>query len=255
LSADVLLRQIVLKHHESFPFIAVWVLHPRLILGRVATIGFHLVAGNQANFCPLLPINVKSVEQSLDFYKKLFGIEPSKVRKGYAKFDVQNPLLNFTLNEVPFGEPGALSHMGIQVSSTEDVLKIRPMGKKALNPEELFRALADETRLRILHLIGDQEVCVCYFVEALDVGQPKISRHLAYLRKVGLVETRRDGKWIHYRLAQLKDVKAERMLKAAIAWTHELSQAKKDLARFEVACCQPQNFVTLQGAPVPTPVG
>lgn len=129
------------------------------------------------------------------------------------------------------------------------------MGKKTLNPEELFRALADETRLRILHLISDQEVCVCYFVEALDVGQPKISRHLAYLRKAGLVETRRDGKWIHYRLAQLKDVKAERMLKAAIAWTHELSQAKKDLARFEVACCQPQNFVTLQGAPAPTPVG
>ena len=72
-----------------------------------------------------LGINVKSVEQSLDFYKRLFGIEPSKVRKGYAKFDVQNPPLNFTIYEVPFGEAGALSHMGIQVSSTDDVLKIR----------------------------------------------------------------------------------------------------------------------------------
>lgn len=125
------------------------------------------------------------------------------------------------------------------------------MAKKPLNPEELFRALADETRLRILHLIGDQEVCVCYFVETLDVTQPKISRHLAYLRRTGLVETRRDGKWIHYRLATLKDSKAERIVKDAIAWTHELAQGKKDLARFEVACCQPQKFISLQGAPAP----
>jgi len=72
-----------------------------------------------------LAINVKNVEQSLEFYKKMFGVEPSKVRKRYAKFDVSNPPLNFTLNEVPFGERGALSHMGIQVGSTEDVLAVR----------------------------------------------------------------------------------------------------------------------------------
>jgi catechol 2,3-dioxygenase-like lactoylglutathione lyase family enzyme len=72
-----------------------------------------------------LAINVKNVETSIEFYKKLFGIEPSKVRQGYAKFDVQNPPLNFTLNQVPFGSAGSLSHMGIQVSSTEDVFKVR----------------------------------------------------------------------------------------------------------------------------------
>lgn len=72
-----------------------------------------------------LAINVKDVAPSIEFYKKLFGIEPSKVRKGYAKFDVINPPLNFTLNQVSFGERGALSHMGIQVSSTEDVLATR----------------------------------------------------------------------------------------------------------------------------------
>lgn len=72
-----------------------------------------------------LAINVKDVEQSIEFYKKLFGIEPSKVRTGYAKFNVENPPLNFTLNQVPFGERGALSHLGIQVSSTEDVLATR----------------------------------------------------------------------------------------------------------------------------------
>ena len=72
-----------------------------------------------------LALNVKNVERSLEFYKKLLEIEPSKVRDRYAKFDVQNPPLNLTLNEVPFGERGALSHLGIQVSSTEDVLAMR----------------------------------------------------------------------------------------------------------------------------------
>lgn len=72
-----------------------------------------------------LAINVKDVEQSIKFYEKLFGIEPSKVRTGYAKFNVENPPLNFTLNQVSFGERGALSHMGLQVSSTEDVLAVR----------------------------------------------------------------------------------------------------------------------------------
>jgi predicted enzyme related to lactoylglutathione lyase len=72
-----------------------------------------------------LAIHVRSVENSIPFYRKLFGIEPSKVRKGYAKFDVQNPPLNFTLNEAQFSGAGALSHMGIQLSSTADVLAIR----------------------------------------------------------------------------------------------------------------------------------
>lgn len=72
-----------------------------------------------------LAINVNSVEESLKFYRKLFAIEPSKVRPGYAKFDVQNPPLNFTLNEVPVPNRGALSHLGIQVASTDDVLAVR----------------------------------------------------------------------------------------------------------------------------------
>src|SRR5688500_18709964 len=72
-----------------------------------------------------LAINVRDVEQSIEFYKKMFGIEPSKVRTGYAKFDAANPALNFTLNQVSFGERGALSHLGLQVASTEDVLEMR----------------------------------------------------------------------------------------------------------------------------------
>lgn len=70
-------------------------------------------------------INVKDVDESIEFYKKMLGIDPAKVRTGYAKFDVQNPPLNLTLNQVPFTGRGALSHLGIQVASTDDVLAQR----------------------------------------------------------------------------------------------------------------------------------
>jgi catechol 2,3-dioxygenase-like lactoylglutathione lyase family enzyme len=73
-----------------------------------------------------LSLNVRNVDQSIQFYRQMLGIEPSKVRTGYAKFDVQNPPLNLALNETPVtGRGGALSHLGIQVRSTEDVLTTR----------------------------------------------------------------------------------------------------------------------------------
>ncbi len=84
-----------------------------------------------------LAINVRDVSESIAFYKKMFGIEPSKVRTGYAKFDVQEPPLNFTLNQVPFGERGALSHLGIQVASTDDVVTMREGWKeRGLSPRD-----------------------------------------------------------------------------------------------------------------------
>ena len=84
-----------------------------------------------------LAINVKDVEMSIDFYKRMLGIEPSKVRTGYAKFDVQNPPLNLTLNEVPFQGKGALSHLGIQVAGTEDVIALRDQWtERGLVPRE-----------------------------------------------------------------------------------------------------------------------
>src|SRR6266571_9286058 len=82
-------------------------------------------------------INVRNVEASLEFYRKLFGIEPCKVRKGYAKFDVSNPALNFTLNQVPFTGAGALSHLGIQV---------RLDGRCACHPPHLDGRRADHPR-------------------------------------------------------------------------------------------------------------
>jgi catechol 2,3-dioxygenase-like lactoylglutathione lyase family enzyme len=74
---------------------------------------------------PHVAINVRNVGASIEFYKKMLGLEPVKVRTGYAKFDVQNPPLNLTLNEVPFQDRGALSHLGLQVASSEDVFRMR----------------------------------------------------------------------------------------------------------------------------------
>jgi catechol 2,3-dioxygenase-like lactoylglutathione lyase family enzyme len=77
-----------------------------------------------------LALNVRDVERSTEFYRKLLGLEPSKIRKGYAKFDVQNPPLNLTLNEAGVRERGALSHLGIQVAATSDVLALREQWRK-----------------------------------------------------------------------------------------------------------------------------
>jgi catechol 2,3-dioxygenase-like lactoylglutathione lyase family enzyme len=74
---------------------------------------------------PHVSINVSNVTESVEFYRKMFGIEPAKVRTGYAKFDVQNPPLNLALNEAQVNERGALSHLGIQVASTDDVLAVK----------------------------------------------------------------------------------------------------------------------------------
>jgi ArsR family transcriptional regulator len=79
------------------------------------------------------------------------------------------------------------------------------MAQPVVQMETLFRALGDATRLRILGLLLTGEVCVCHIHESLRIPQPKASRHLAYLRRAGLVETRREGLWVHYRLAEVGD--------------------------------------------------
>jgi len=116
---------------------------------------------------------------------------------------------------------------------------------------QLFAALADPTRLRLLNLMNGREVCVCYFVEILKQGQPKISRHLAYLRRAGIVEARREGKWMHYRIEPPADPRAASILDATLKSFEADRNMQADLARLGEACCKPQRFVTLQGAPIP----
>lgn len=122
---------------------------------------------------------------------------------------------------------------------------------RPLSIEHLFRALADRTRLRLLSLMSRREICVCYFVEVLKMHQPKISRHLAYLRRAGLVTARREGKWMHYRLAVPADPNIARILKDVLAMLSTDPVMVRDGERLGSASCAPQRFVALQGAPVP----
>jgi ArsR family transcriptional regulator len=103
----------------------------------------------------------------------------------------------------------------------------------------------------LLNLIAGREVCVCYLVEILRLGQPKISRHLAYLRKAGVVAARRDGKWMHYRLELPLDAAHASILDAAFESFRLDREMQADLSRLTRACCEPQRFVALQGAPLP----
>ena len=117
--------------------------------------------------------------------------------------------------------------------------------------ELLFKALADRTRLRLLNLMGDEEVCVCFFVEVLRASQPKISRHLAYLRKAGVVTARREGKWMHYRVAAPSDPHAARVLAETRAWLADQRDMQQERARLLKVCCAPQLPVRLSRAPRP----
>lgn len=116
---------------------------------------------------------------------------------------------------------------------------------------DLFSALADETRLRILHLVADQEVCVCFFIEALEEPQSKISRHLAFLRRAGLVHARREGKWMHYRIAWPADKAQRRVVEAAIAAVAEQPRGRQDKRQLDKACCGPNSLINILGAPKP----
>ena len=118
---------------------------------------------------------------------------------------------------------------------------------------DMYGALADATRLRILGLLADGEVCVCHIHDALRLPQPTVSRHLAYLRRAGLVHTRREGLWVHYRLADVADPSARVALSAAIHAIGHAPATRTDQERLEsrvprattkrplpvVSCCAP----------------
>jgi ArsR family transcriptional regulator, arsenate/arsenite/antimonite-responsive transcriptional repressor len=125
------------------------------------------------------------------------------------------------------------------------------MGNKEYSIALLFKALADRTRLRLINLIGEDEVCVCFFVEVLKLNQPKISRHLAYLRRAGVVSARREGKWIHYRLVEPPDSHAANIFREVRAGLANDPAMKTDRARLEKVCCAIRMPVQLQRAPIP----
>jgi len=113
--------------------------------------------------------------------------------------------------------------------------------KRLQEMEGVFKALADATRLRILGLLLAGEVCVCDIHETLKIAQPKASRHLAYLRRSGLVETRREGLWIHYRLGTLSDPVMAAIVDAVRHALTHLDSVQKDGERLQkrTGCCVP----------------
>ena len=115
------------------------------------------------------------------------------------------------------------------------------------NAELFFSALADNTRLRLLNLLRDGEVCVCFFAETIGTNNPKISRHLAYLKRAGLVTGRRDGKWMHYRITEPTDPEARKVFAATMKMFETNKEMIEDRKKLVKVCCAPSPPVTIQG--------
>jgi ArsR family transcriptional regulator len=117
--------------------------------------------------------------------------------------------------------------------------------------QTFFIALADRTRRRILNLMRDREICVCYFTEVLDVSQPKISRHLAYLRNANIVSARRDGKWMYYRINKPEDFSAAKILRDTLEWLELDDRMEKDYEKLSYISTLQNVPVTISRAPKP----
>jgi len=124
-----------------------------------------------------------------------------------------------------------------------DETKLREM-------EAFFLAMADKTRLRLLNLMRDGEICVCFFTEILGESQPKISRHLAYLRNAGVVDARRDGKWMHYSIRRPADPSAAEVLDKILDWAGELADLQRERERYSEICCSPELLVQIARTPM-----
>lgn len=123
--------------------------------------------------------------------------------------------------------------------------------KNKFDFELFFNALADRTRLRVLNLMGEDEVCVCFFVEVLETNQPKISRHLAYLRRAGLVTTRKEGLWMHYRVSEPTNEDARRIWNDVKIYLAGDKEMQKDRKRLVKVCCADKLPASVEGAPIP----
>lgn len=113
--------------------------------------------------------------------------------------------------------------------------------------ELFFAALADRTRLRLLNLLCGGEVCVCFFAGTLATNNPKISRHLAYLKRAGLVTARRDGKWVHYSLRPPENKQAAEVLAATLRMFEHDPEMIADRERLNEFCCAPEATVLIKG--------
>lgn len=115
------------------------------------------------------------------------------------------------------------------------------------NAELFFAALADKTRLRLLNLMRDGEVCVCFLAETLETNDPKISRHLSYLKRADLVRGRRQGKWMHYSINEPGDMNARHVLRSTLDLIGSDPEMQRDRKRLVSVCCPPPPLVGVGG--------
>jgi ArsR family transcriptional regulator len=118
--------------------------------------------------------------------------------------------------------------------------------EKKFNLELFFAALADRTRLRLLNLMRDGEVCVCFFAETLETNNPKISRHLSYLKRAGIVAGRREGKWIHYRIQEPDNKKGKEVFAGIMEMLKEDKEMQTDREQLLKVCCVPQQPIQIK---------
>jgi ArsR family transcriptional regulator, arsenate/arsenite/antimonite-responsive transcriptional repressor len=123
-----------------------------------------------------------------------------------------------------------------------------------LESESFFMALADKTRLRLLNLMRDEEVCVCFFVDVLGESQPKISRHLAYLRNAGIVAARRDGKWMHYRIVKPQNETNAKILSDLLDGLQTQERMRVDYENLVSACCSTVLPIAITRMKSPPPI-
>lgn len=123
----------------------------------------------------------------------------------------------------------------------------RMKDQRAFDVELFFSALADRTRLRLLNLLRDGEVCVCFFAGTLGTNNPKISRHLAYLKRASLVSGRRDGKWMHYSLQRPENSDATGIFEATLKMFESDAEMVNDRKLLAAFACSPSSPVTIKG--------
>ena len=119
--------------------------------------------------------------------------------------------------------------------------------EKGFDAELFFAALADRTRLRLLNLLRGGEVCVCFFAGTLGTNNPKISRHLSYLKRAGLVSGRRDGKWVHYSIKRPENKQAADLFDATMKMLESDPEMISDRKRLVDFCCAPDAPVLIKG--------
>ena len=119
--------------------------------------------------------------------------------------------------------------------------------KNGFDAELFFSALADRTRLRLLNLLRGGEVCVCFFAGTLETNNPKISRHLAYLKRASLVTARRDGKWMHYSINRPAHPQAAEVFDATLKMLENDPEMMRDRKQLNDFCCSPEAPILIQG--------